>query len=265
MSISEVKQLTVLKYAHLFEGIYKFHYIGWWPRNDSFDQSFPFDIFNNIHHLLLENFHGISTLKSAPRNIVKLELINCGFSRFEDLNPTNTLKELTIASQTDLQILCSLDGILTLKFQSIRNIELLFPHNFINFELNCGRFSKLLTTDFQFAISNEKFKMTYNFPIGFTRFTEFQSYPVISLSNRDYYTFPSLPLFFGWDLTFHGFCLAHWNHMTLENVRKLQLLYCTSLIDLPEMPKLEVLSLHRCLECKMAPVLQSLLSLTVQS
>jgi hypothetical protein len=162
ISISQVKQLTLLKYVHLFEGIHTFHYNGCeWGRTASFDQSFSFDIFNNIHHLLLEDLHGISTIKSAPRHIVKLELIDCGFSRFEDLNPTNTLKELKIRSNKDLEVICFLDGISKLQIQSTRNIELLFPRNCIDFELACGSFSKILTTDFRFAIPNERLHIIF--------------------------------------------------------------------------------------------------------
>jgi hypothetical protein len=53
--------------------------------------------------------------------------------------------------------------------------------------------------------------------------------------------------------------------MTLENVRKLELSFCSSLIDIPEMPRVEALLLECCHEIKIVPVLQSLLKLTVHS
>jgi hypothetical protein len=77
MSFSEVKQPTVLKYSHLFEGIYKLHLSGAKQQHCPFENMFPFEVFDNIHHLILENVHGISTLKFAPRNTVKLQLSYC--------------------------------------------------------------------------------------------------------------------------------------------------------------------------------------------
>jgi hypothetical protein len=196
---------------------------------------------------------------------VKLELIHCGFSRFEDLNPTNTLKELKITSPTDLQILCSLDGISKLEIQSGWSVELIFPRNFVDFELECVNFSKILTTDFRCAVPNERFRMTYYFPVEFTRFAEFQNYPAINLRNQNYHIFPSLPLFYGSDISLRRFCLSQWNNTVLTNVKTLHLSRCSSLIDIPEMPQVEVLSLERCPECKIVPVFQSLLNLKVQS
>jgi hypothetical protein len=98
LSFWNVFQPTVIKYAHLFEGINKFHLVA----ADScscrfrFTEQLSFEIFNNIHYLILEKITGIRSLGSGLNHIAKLELLHCGFIDIPEINPTKTLKELKI-------------------------------------------------------------------------------------------------------------------------------------------------------------------------
>jgi hypothetical protein len=181
------------------------------------------------------------------------------------LNPTNTLKELKISSQKNLEILWSLEGISKLEISSTGNVDLLGPRNYVECELSCNSVINLHSSSFGFCAPNERLKPACYFPVDFTRFSEFQHYPAINLTNHRMNFSPPIPVLYGSDLTLAGFSLFHWNNMILESVKKLTLSRCTFLDKIPEMAQVTVLVLEFCNEFTVVPVLQSLNKLMVKS
>jgi hypothetical protein len=110
MAFSDVQHSTALKYAHLFKAISKLS-LSYSRAADQRLSCFRFNMFDNIYHLVLQNIHGIPVLRSAPKNIVKLELIHCGFTRIEEPNPSKSLSSFKISLNNDLDILGSLDAV----------------------------------------------------------------------------------------------------------------------------------------------------------
>jgi hypothetical protein len=100
MSFVAVKQPILLKYNALFQEIHRFEL----HCSSPLQGSFPLKMFNHIYHLILDNVHGISVLKSGFQNVVKLELIWRGFILFEEANPTGSLKEFAVRPSKDIKI-----------------------------------------------------------------------------------------------------------------------------------------------------------------
>jgi hypothetical protein len=148
MSFDDVKQPTLVKYAHLFQGIFKFHLTGCYStKNYQFSNSLAFEIFNEIHHLRLKNIFGIPNLSKEFRNVVKLELIDCGFTRIEDLNPLKSLQDFKIIQKGDLTILCALDDIARIEISSNCDVQLTFPKNCLTIELCACRLNLQYNND----------------------------------------------------------------------------------------------------------------------
>jgi hypothetical protein len=268
VSFWNVRQHTVIKYAHLFEGLHKFHFGS--PNACRFTEQLSFDIFNNIHYLILERITGIPNLSSGLRNVVKLELLHCGFITISEINPTKTLKELKIITAGHLNIPCSLDNIskIQLDCESFGvNNDVAFPKNCRNLELACDAPVQMRCFDSGFDGNQPYEKLVC---LGFcienhlTAFTILQRYPVIKLENyHDTVPFPSFPVLHSTEISLYRFSLTLWNSQTITGLKELNLEFCIDLITFPDMPEVEILFIDNCEEFTEIPSLRSLRKLTI--
>jgi hypothetical protein len=75
MSFWNVKQPTLAKFSHLFQGIYKLHFTG--GELSRTYRSFSPDIFQDLKCLTLEKYYGDKCLNVDWKRLVKLELVGC--------------------------------------------------------------------------------------------------------------------------------------------------------------------------------------------
>jgi hypothetical protein len=264
MSFSDVNHSTVLKYVPLFKGIHKLSL--------SYSQAvptlslFPFSVFDNIHHLILENVHGIPVFPSAPAHIVKLELIDCGFTQFKELNPSKSLYSLTISSDYNMHILGSLDGVHQVDIFS-DNLDLKFPRDCPIIKLNMSSVDGLVIPDLDPSFPYEKLEIFTTFPTSYSEeLFKLAIYPEVDFTNDEVLfgpEVPEFPKFYGIGLTLEGFSLAQWNRASLPNLRVLHLIGCYEFSSLPEMPAVESIFLDNCKRFEYIPPLPSLKKLQV--
>jgi hypothetical protein len=143
MSFQDVKQQTVVKYAHLFEGIYKFHL---WGSASLLSPTFSFEVFSNIYHLILEDISGIPILILPLKKTAILELIDCKFHTLGEVNPSKNLQQLKILDPCNfahVHVSACLDNIAQVEINSTGSYAV--PIKF-NFPRNCAVFEMKLTS-----------------------------------------------------------------------------------------------------------------------
>jgi hypothetical protein len=270
LSFWKVFQPTVIKYAHLFEGIKKFHLVAADSHLCRFTEQLSLDIFSNIHYLILEKIIGIPSLGSGLKNVEKLELLRCGFIDIPEVNPTATLKELKIITAGHLNMPCSLDNIskIHLECKSFERNVVNFPKNCRNLELRCLARVEMRFSDSPFDdnLAYEKLKCSGFSLVNCPTILILQRYPVIELENfYDRTPFPQFPVLHVREIVLRRFSLASWNSQTIINLKHLHFWRCTNLIKIPDMPQVETVVLELCNRFTEIPSLPSLQKLTLRS
>jgi hypothetical protein len=252
ITFCNVKRPTLTKYSHLFQGIYKLHFTGG-ELSRAF-HSFSLDIFQDLKCLTLKTYYGDTCLNVDWKHLVKLELVGCNFSVIESLNSTQTLKELIIKHPYDsVKILCPLDGIERIECVSFYyNFEMEFPKNCANFELKCESVRFHDKEDATMVIkqkrnqSYDRLAISCSFLHFDSRLLEHWSlYSVVEMTSpRMDDLFPSFPFPRGEKISLTSFSLSSWNGRTLFDLKELHLDSIENLDILPEMPRVESVSLE---------------------
>jgi hypothetical protein len=273
ISIKDIQQATFVKFAHLLEGIQHCHFLS--PSNGqlaehTFDEPFIFEIFNNIHHLVLENVCGLETLNLELRNVGSFELINCSFEKIEQLNSSKCLKFLSIITQHDLSLSASLDDIRRIIILSdiFTGIELKLPRRCANFKLHTLvlRLQEDNDAIYEKSFLYEKLEMNAAFILKHeTLFPFLQVYPIVHVASLPLRGEIFFPVFSGSEINLFGFSLSLWNNQILSNLRFLSLERCIGLVEFPEMPLVEEMTIRDCHEFGTIPVFPLLLELNIIS
>jgi hypothetical protein len=271
ISIKDIQQATLVKFAHLLEGIQHCHFLVS-PSNGqlaehTFDEPFIFEIFNNIHHLVLENVCGMETLNLELRNVGIFELIDCSFKKIEQLNSSKCLKCLSIITQNDLSLSASLDDIHSIVIVSdiFSGIELTLPKRCANFKLHTLvlRLQEDNDAVYEKSFAYETLDMNAAFIVKHEALSPFfQVYPRVHVASVREIIFP---LFFGNEINLFGLSLSLWNYQNLPNLRILFLERCTGLAEFPEMPLVEEITIRDCHEFSTIPTFPSLAELNIIS
>jgi hypothetical protein len=142
---------------------------------------------------------------------VKLELIDCGFTRIEDLNPLKSLQDFKIIQKGDLTILCALDDIARIEISSNCDVQLTFPKNCLAIELCACRLNLQYNNDCsmnktllyeQLSLKVEHWPLNLNPKI----FDDWLLYPDVEFRNKDtdHGRYPLLPVHYGKILRLEG-------------------------------------------------------------
>jgi hypothetical protein len=271
VSFWNVKLLTLAKYSSLFQGIYKLHFTG--SEFSSSIRSVSLDVFNDLRCLTLEYYYGELSLNVDWRYLEKLELIACNFSVIENLNSTQTLRELKIKNPTGgVKIFCSLDNVDCIDISSFfwGSIEMVFPTKCRNFRVDIQH------ADLKYPEENDAIKGEKNLLYGKLvlkcsgslkfdpRLMNFWKLYSIELTcpNAIEQTFPSFPVSCGGKISLIGFSLSSWNGSTLLNLKELYLRAVVNLEILPEMPQVETIYLEEISSLRIIPVLPNVKKIT---
>jgi hypothetical protein len=269
MSFDDVKQPTVVKYAHLFQEIFTFRLTGCYStKNYQFSNSLSFEMFDEIHHLRLEDISGIFNLSNGLRNVVTLQLINRAFTRIDALNLTKTLQDLRIVPKGDLTISTALDNIARIEIRSDYHVCLTFPKNCLNFDLSASGANVHYddSSSMNKTLLYERLSLEINhWPNALDpKFVDdWQLYPDIDIVNRDTDDgdlYPPLTVHHGQILSLQGFSLSTWNNSLLLKIKRLFLTNCDGLTTLPPMPQVESIYLESChtfMKIPFCPLLQT--------
>jgi hypothetical protein len=251
MSIQDVKEQTVVKYAHLCEGIYKFHLC---CSSSRLSPTFSFEVFSNIYHLVLEDISGTSTLILPLKKTAILELIDCNFHTLEEVNPSKNLQQLKIvdsAIYSYVYVPACLDDITHVEINGTGSyaigIKFKFPRNCAVFEMKLTSCCSFQICDLDPKFRYQSLSITARFPTEFEgELIRLSVYRSIKLCNKRKDVFPVFPPFYGKILHLEYFSLRKWIDQTFQNLTSLHLDDCRDLTDLPEIPLLETLSLYLC-------------------
>jgi hypothetical protein len=264
---NDVLQKIVLDNSHFLDGI-GFLRVKSNSLPVCFDGTLPFNIFNNIHHLSLENISGSPKFVLKLRNVFKLDVINCSAYSL-DFNHSRSLKYLRVKANGNLNVLGLLDNIETISCSCpFSCVSFTFPRNCSTAEFVAGRLQMQLPSCeslFDKHVLPDRLRIHGGFPSVWQgkELTLFKDYPIVDLSN-DFSIF-SFPLFAGKEISLDRFCLLSWNGGLLPNVKKLCLKRCQNLSLLPEMPLLEFMTLDSCHEITVISSLNLLKTLTVEN
>jgi hypothetical protein len=267
---NDVLQKVVVDNSHFFDGI-GFLRVTSNSLRVNFGGTLPFNIFDNIHHLSVENIYGSPQFMLRLRNVVKLEMINCSAFTLEDFNSSKTLKYLRVSTNGVLNIYGLLDNIQTISCSGpISCVQFIFPRNCSNTEFVADRLQMQLPNCdslFDKSVFPERLKIHGGFPAAWQgkELTLFKDYPTVDLSSDSPTLSISFPLFNGLEISLDRFCLPTWNGGVLSNVKKLCLKRCKSLTRLPEMPLLEIMKLDSCHELTVISSLNLLNTLTAEN
>jgi hypothetical protein len=264
MRIKGVTQSTLLKYAHLYEGIGKLT-----VEQVTIENDFRFPVFHKIRHLKLSGIGGGFRQQPLQANfdledLETLELNHCRFKEIVAWNSSKSLKTVTIRGCSPLSSIPALDDIPVVSitattslthFQSKGNHK---KFSFVGSTLDKESLQLISQPLFCNGLQALSLWCTFNIPdLSFC-----QNIPVVDLYNssggyrNDLY--PSLPLLNGEVLKLQHFSLGSWNGLRLSKVVKCELWYCIDLVDFPEMEALQSLKLQKCDHLVGIPSLSSL-------
>jgi hypothetical protein len=238
--------------------------------------NFASGLLNNISHIVLRNVSGEKPLKLQFKRLISLEMESCGnIESVEDLGGISTLKKLKITH-------CY---IRTLSLVNCENLSSFTLDN-ANFELSnsiqipesclCIEITGLLVPNIlqqvkeicelgrlqQLALNcNPKLPDLDSFDHAF-----YQNVPTVTLTNTGVYgdCGPSTNSIGCQEISLSYYSLIHWNSSdTIVNLRKLRLVACNGFEELPQMPKVETISLEFCNGINLIATIPSLIKLQI--
>jgi hypothetical protein len=278
MVIKSATQHLLLKYAHLFQGIGKLVIppqtrIGIVPPpRKAFKSNFPFDIFDGIHHLVLNSIKNIKSVALELPGTEILELIDCSFHEITAWNEDKSLRRLLLHSCQSLTKTPPLDEIPCISLYRCFNLlDVSSTGNHKEFALCSGFAPGILQMVTQPSFHKDLviLKLECMFPEGFSDFTFLQRIPVVELvqhkDSQHVLQYHPFPIFYGKEITLQHFSLAAWNGQMFPNLKYCSLEDCRDLNQLPRMPNVESLSLMACNELTVFPSMPTLLKLTLKN
>jgi hypothetical protein len=263
ISFWNVKSPTLSKYSYLFQGIYQLHVTG--SESSSSFASVSLDIFKSLRCLCLEKYYGVQLLDVDWLHLVKLSLVECGFSVIQNLNSSQTLKELKIENNYgSLKILCSLDNVDRIEISSpgYSSGSLVFPTKCRNFHIN------LQCVELKYREVNDAEQSREDNHLFYEKLVICSAYLVFDPRLVDYWKlyssievncphmkngFPSFSVSCSEKISLTGFSLSSWNGSALLNLKELSLSRVVNLDILPEMHCLESVCLEDISSFRMIP------------
>jgi hypothetical protein len=260
----EVNHETIRQYSHLFEGIHSLS-IKCRKLRKADKVDFPLELMKNMDDIQLVDVVGIPVLKRGFDNVMKLNIMNVDVQRIEEINSMKTLKVLAVNSCEKLNSISGCDDIPVISIiRCLRLTKISLPKNCQEFRCLHGLLPSLQGDLQIFGRSLQKLYLRGVFDIKIINFSFCQNISVVSLQNDGLFLDfipPFFPVFHGEYLFLSGFNLSSWNGQILENAKKIQLVSCSDLVRLPEMPQVLILSLSQCGNLKSIPSLNCLTAL----
>ncbi len=261
---------SIIGNQDLFQGIRKLKLIGKHVGVKKFD----FRMFNNIYEVVLRRFSGIEYITEGFEGVVKLYISDfSNLISITNINSNKTLQRLTITCCSSYQSLeQSIDGlshvdIICSLFSRLRSFGGQTHLSIITKEI--------LSSDTLNTLTNSLETLRYiyldmNFPPEFQNYSLFQNIAQVTLllpdTNEE---MPCFPIFEGEHLFLRAFSLSLWNGASksissFQSLLSLRLQSCENIIELPNMPSLQLLSLIDCFPLKFIPTFWQLKTMNLE-
>lgn len=262
--------VSIIGNQDLFQGIRKLELIGKHVGVKKFD----FRMFNNIYEVVLRRFSGIEYITEGFEGVVKLYISNfSNLISITNVNTNKTLQQLTITCCSNYQSLEQpIDGILHVDiicplFSRLRSFGGQTHLTIITEEILSSCTLDTLTNSLE---TLQYIYLDMNFPNEFQNYSLFQNVAQVTLllSETDE-EMPCFPIFEGEHLFLRAFNLSLWNGASnsissFQNLLSLRLQSCENIIELPNMPSLQLLSLIDCFPLKFIPTFWQLKTMNLE-
>jgi hypothetical protein len=248
VTFCDMNQSEIIKYVDICDGIENISIYGSpfnCGRRVVFGNKFPSTVFNNILHLTLEGIPEISEASLYLEKTMKLELVKClNLNKIIAWNSENVLQEVIIRDCNSLETVPPLQNIPEVSISSQgrqchsfrvgKQKKLSYEGQTLSLQTLQTMFTE---TTFHKSLVELKLKW-HSLPATQADFSWCRNIFILELSSvstGDELRFP--PVFYGKQLKLSSFYLSDWSeHQCFPNLERCNLINCSDLVSLPEMP-----------------------------